>query len=233
MAPGAAALIATRHAGGRPTASITSPYCAGSSAAHVRAPSARACAALLVAIGEHDVAAAQDEQPGEHQPHRAAAEHRCARALVGGGAGARDRMDGGGERLGHRRPSGLETIRDGVQRRRRRRDLLGEAAQHPRHALAQLRAAGDAERAAAAGDGIADEDALGGVVAHADGLMAEAGGVGTEDQVPVAQALGVGRAGGRGLYGDYHLAVGGCSTSSTRRSPGPYSNAALMGRPRP
>jgi hypothetical protein len=95
-----------------------------------------------------------------------------------------------------------------VQRGGGRGHPLGEAAEHPRHVLAQLAAARLALRARAARDGVSDQHALAGVLAHADGLVAEARGIRPEDQVTVAQRLRVGRAGGRGLDGDQHVAVG-------------------------
>jgi hypothetical protein len=97
-----------------------------------------------------------------------------------------------------------------VQRGRGRGDPLGEAAEHPRHALAELGPAARARRARPARDGVADEHQLAAVLAAPDGLVAEPRRVRPEDEMAVAQALHVGRAGRRRLdrHDDLALRLG-------------------------
>ena len=185
--------------------------------------------ALGVAVGERDGAALGDEQRGEHLAHRAAAED----AGVGGDLAcgrAVERVDGGGERLGHRGGGGLQAVGDGVQGLLGRRHQLGEAAQQPARVAADLRPAGLAVAAGAAGDRVADQHPLARVLAQAGHLVAEAGRgrrviigcprrhILTSVPQVVAASIRTSTSPGPGT---------GSATSSTRRSSSPNSSAAL------
>ena len=159
-----------------------------------------------VRVGDRHVSALRDQERGQHQSHRAAADH----ADVGrvGAARAADCVDCGGERLGHGRGVGGQFIGDEVQCRRGRRDPLGEAAEDPRERAADLGAPGCALSACAAGHRVGHKHALAGVGAYAGRLVAEATRVWRQHPMSVAPHLGVGPARSRGLDLDDHLALG-------------------------
>ena len=162
-------------------------------------------AALGVAVGEGDGAPLGDEQGREHLAHRAAAEHaHVGRDLFRGRA--RDGVDGGGERLGHRGRGGLEPVGDRVERCLRRRHLLGEAAEHPLRLAADLRPPGGAGAAGPARHRVADQHALAGVLAHAAHLVPEGRRARRQQRMAAAPHLHVGPAGGGRLDPDHDLA---------------------------
>ena len=124
-----------------------------------------------------------------------------------GVAGAVDRMDRGGERLGHRRRVRRQSVGDRVQGGRGRGEVLREPAEDPVRVPADLGAPGAARRARATRDRVGHQHPLAGVGPDARRLVAERARVRRQHAMPVAPHLHVGPAGGGCLDLDQDRAV--------------------------
>ena len=226
--PGRTSAVASTHACSVPAASITTSAPRPSPGSAPKASTERA--PLVAAADDHRPAAGVGDARREHQPDRPRAENRDRLPRLD--PGALDAAQAARERLDHRRDLGRETGRNVVEVDRR--DPLGHdepvgvrtGEELELAALLAARAAGAARRTARC----SRRRRAARRRCRRTRARSGAGDSRSEQRVPAAERLQVGAVGERDLDLHEHVArarLGPLDTSSTRRSPGPYSRAAF------